>query len=143
MRGHVRLDLYVCVYGYRRNVLQSLRILVEMIVQFKFEKVNSESESRSVMSNSLHPLVLYSLWNSPGQNTGVGSHSLLQGIFATQESQWDLLPCRQILYQLSYQGMSIPRVIHQGMNLCNCFTTVSQVALFRLFNLSVPRFPYL
>ena len=38
------------------------------------------------------------------QNTGVGSVSLVQGIFLTQESNWDVLHCRQILYQLSYQG---------------------------------------
>ena len=37
-------------------------------------------------------------------NTGVGSLSLLQGIFPTQESNWGLLYCRWILYQLSYQG---------------------------------------
>ena len=36
------------------------------------------------------------------KNTGVGSLSLLQGIFLTQESNWGLLHCRQILYQLSY-----------------------------------------
>ena len=47
---------------------------------------DGESESCSVMSNSLQVHGLYSPWNSPGQNTGVGSHSLLQGIFATQES---------------------------------------------------------
>ena len=41
---------------------------------------------------------------SPGQNTGVGSLSLVQGIFLTQESNCGLLHCRQILYQLSYQG---------------------------------------
>ena len=46
---------------------------------------------------------LYSPWNSPGQNTGVGSLSLLQGIFPTQELNRGLLHCRQILYQLSYQ----------------------------------------
>ena len=40
----------------------------------------------SVMSNSLRPHELYSPWNSPGQNTGVGSFSLLQGIFPTQVS---------------------------------------------------------
>ena len=42
----------------------------------------------------------------PGKpmNTGVGSLSLLQGIFPTQESNQGLLHCRQILYQLSYQG---------------------------------------
>ena len=38
-----------------------------------------------------------------GQNTGEGSLSLLQGIFPTQELNWGLLHCRQILYQLSYQ----------------------------------------
>ena len=61
-------------------------------------------ESLSVVSNSLPPQGLYSPWNSPGQNTGVGSFSLLQGIFPTQRSSWGLLHCRQILYQLSYQG---------------------------------------
>ena len=43
-----------------------------------------ESESHSVMSDSLPSHGLYSPWNSPGQNTGVGSLSLLQGIFPTQ-----------------------------------------------------------
>ena len=46
----------------------------------------------------------YSPWNSPGQNTGVGSLSLLQWIFPTQELNQGLLHCRQILYQLSYLG---------------------------------------
>ena len=42
----------------------------------------------------------------PGEpkNTGVGSLSLLQGNFLTQESNWGLPHCRWILYQLSYQG---------------------------------------
>ena len=63
-----------------------------------------ESESHSVVSNSLQPYELQSPWNSLGQNTGVGSPSLLQGIFPTQESNRDLLHCRQIFYQLSCQG---------------------------------------
>ena len=42
--------------------------------------------------------------DSPGKNTGVGCHALLQGIFPTQESNQGVLHCRQILYQLSYQG---------------------------------------
>ena len=46
----------------------------------------SESESRSVVSTSLRPHRLNSPWNSPGQNTGVGSPSLLQGIFPIQGS---------------------------------------------------------
>ena len=60
------------------------------------------SESRSVVSDSLQPNGLYSQWNSPGQNTGVGSLPLLQGIFLTQESNPGLLRCRRILYQLSH-----------------------------------------
>ena len=66
------------------------------------------SESRSVVSNSLWKLLsrvrLFATWDSPGQNTGVGSRSLLQGIFPTQGLNQGLLPCRRILYQLSYQG---------------------------------------
>ena len=51
----------------------------------------SESESCSVTSNSLQPHGLYSPWNSPGQDTKVGSFSLLQGIFPTQGSKQSLL----------------------------------------------------
>ena len=67
------------------------------------------SESRSVMSNSRQPHGLYSPWNSPRQNTGVGSLSLLQGIFPTQGSNPGLPHCRRILYQLSYKGS--PRIL--------------------------------
>ena len=38
------------------------------------------------------------------KNTGMVSLSLFQGIFLTQELNWGLLHCRQILYQLSCQG---------------------------------------
>ena len=51
------------------------------------------------MSDSLN-----SPWNSPGQNTGVGSCSFLRGIFPTQGLNLGLLHCRRILYQLSHQG---------------------------------------
>ena len=66
------------------------------------------SISCSVVSDSLRPLGLQPirllcLWNSPGMNTGVGFHSLLQGIFLTQGSNPDLLHCRQILYHLRHQ----------------------------------------
>ena len=53
------------------------------------------------MSDSLQPHALYSLWNSPGQNTGVSSLSLLQRIFPTQELNPGFLYPRWILYQLS------------------------------------------
>ena len=65
----------------------------------------SETENCSVMPNSLQPHGLYSPWISPGQNTGMGSLSLLQGIFPTQESNPGLLHCRQILNQLSLTNL--------------------------------------
>ena len=64
----------------------------------------SKSESRSVVSDSLQPHGLYSPWNSPGQNTGVGDLSLLQGIFPIQGLNPRLSHCRWILYQLSHRG---------------------------------------
>ena len=64
----------------------------------------SKSESHSVTSASLRLHGLYSPWNSLGLNTGVGSLSLLQGIFPT-----GLPYCRQILYQLSHKGS--PRIL--------------------------------
>ena len=53
----------------------------------------SESESCSVVSDSLQPHELYSTWNSPGQNTGVGSHPLLQG--PSQNRDWPRAPAVQ------------------------------------------------
>ena len=49
-------------------------------------------------------LTLYRPWNSPGQNTGVGCHALLQGIFPTQEVNPGLPHCRQILYLAEAPG---------------------------------------
>ena len=68
-----------------------------------------KSESCSVMSDSLWPHGLYSPWNSPGQNTGLGSLSFLQRLFPTQGWNPGLPHCRQILYQLSHQGS--PRIL--------------------------------
>ena len=69
----------------------------------------SESESLSVISDSLRPHGQYSPGNSPSQNTGVGSLSPLQGIFPTQGSNLGLSHCRQIFYQLSHKGS--PRIL--------------------------------
>ena len=59
------------------------------------------------MSNCLQPHGLYSPWNSPGQNPGVDSLSLLQVIFPTQGSNPGVLHCRRILYQLSHKGSPV------------------------------------
>ena len=60
--------------------------------------------TQSCLTHSLGPHGLYSPWNSPGQNTGMGSLSLLQGIFPIQGLNPGLLHCRWILYQLSHKG---------------------------------------
>ena len=67
------------------------------------------SESCSVVSNSLQPRGLYSPWDSPGQNTGVGSLSLLWGIFPTQGLKAGFLHCRWIFLSAEPQGS--PRIL--------------------------------
>ena len=68
------------------------------------QQIFSESTSCSVVSDSLQPHGLYSPWNSPGLNTGVGSFSLLQGIFPTQGSNSGLSHSRWILLPAEPQG---------------------------------------
>ena len=93
----------------------------------------SERESRSVVSNSLQPHGLYSPWNSPGQYTGVGSLSLLQGIFPIQGWNPGLPHCRWILYQLRHKGS--PRILEwvaypfaRGSSWLRNWTRVSSIA---------------
>ena len=69
-----------------------------VIFQCSTSALNFESESRSVVPDSLWPHGPYSPWNSPGQNTGVSRLSFLQGIFPTQGSKPDLPHCSWILY---------------------------------------------
>jgi len=69
-------------------------------------------------------------WNSPGQNTGVGSSSLLQGIFPTQGSNPGLPHLGQILYQLSHQGSPLT---HPYM------TTRKSMSLSKLWELVTDR----
>ena len=69
------------------------------------------------MSNSSWPHGLQLVrglcpWNSPGQNTGVGSRSLLQRIFPTQGSNPGLLHCRWILFTIRITGK--PKNIEVG-----------------------------
>ena len=85
----------------------------------------------------------------PGKpkNTGVGSLSVLQRIFPTQESNQGLLHCRRILYQLSYQGT--PK--RKGLNhlwtgwislLSKGFSRVFSIPQFKSINSSVLSFLY-
>ena len=78
--------------------------LLLIIITHPAPQTQKWSESRSVVSDSLRPHGLYSPCNSPGQDTEVGSLSLLQGIFPTQGLSPGLPHCRRILYQLSCKG---------------------------------------
>ena len=53
---------------------------------------------RTPQPHELEPARLLCIWDSPGKNTGVGCHALLQGIFLTQRSNPCVLHCRRILY---------------------------------------------
>ena len=83
----------------------------------------SESECHSGVFDSLWPHGLYSPWNSPGHNTGLGSFSLLRGSFPTQRSNPGLPHCRQILYQLRHKGSpKWTRVLTNSTNIVEyCF----------------------
>ena len=68
-----------------------------------------KTENHKVVSDSFQLHGLYSPWNSPCQNTGMGSCSLLQEIFPIQGSNLGLPYLRQILHHLSHQGN--PRIL--------------------------------
>ena len=59
--------------------------------QHTYEKSESASRSVALQPHGLCPARLLCPWNSPGKNTAVGSHSLLQGIFPTEGSNPGLL----------------------------------------------------
>ena len=94
------------LWQWSANGLAGSRWLIHVIRNWSWW-----SESSSVVSNSLLPHGPYGSWNSPGQDTGVGSHFLLQGIFPTKVSNPSLLHCRQILYQLSHEGS--PKILER------------------------------
>ena len=61
-------------------------------------------QSRPTLTpQGLKPARVLCPWVSPGNNTGVGCHALLQGSFPTQGSNPGLLYCKQIIYRLNYQ----------------------------------------
>ena len=108
-------QIYISYYKsqYHKNEIETACdfVVYEFSKTFKenqdlfFDKIClMKSESHSVVSNSFRLHGLYSPWNSPSQNIRVGSLSLLHGVFPSQESNQSLLHCRQVLYQLSYQG---------------------------------------
>ena len=92
------------IKGKRKRGLQRVRWLDAITDSMDMKvKVKSLSHVRPFAIDGHSP------WNSLGQNTGVGSLSLLQGILPIQGSNLGLLHCGQILYQLSHKGS--PRIL--------------------------------
>ena len=85
---HSTVELFMCLsLSSLRAEFPEDKTVLDLIMKVKVK----------VVSDFLQPHGLYNPWNSPGQNTGVGSLSLLQGIFLTQGSDPGLLHCRWIL----------------------------------------------
>ena len=104
-----------------------------------YESESSENESHSVMSDSLWSHALYSPKNYLGQNTGVGSLSLFQGIFPSQGSNPGLPQCRQIFLLAEPQGKpkntGVGSLSSRGSSQLGNWTGVSCIALV-LYQLS-------
>ena len=86
----------------------------------------------STLCDPTEPTSLLCPWDSPGKNTRVGSHSLLQGIFLTQGLKPGLLHRRQICYCLSRQGSVFGRVkgqVRKGPNDHGILETLLSVSL--------------
>ena len=106
MHHRYKFKMYKEIDKFHQDLkcLQYIHVLNYHTVYLKLE-----SESCSIMSNSLWPHGLYSPRNTPGRNTGMGSLPLIHWIFPTQASNPGLPHCKQILYQLSHKGS--PRIL--------------------------------
>ena len=107
--GYIWRNMYLSAPKSQIHIKLSLFTLLGALSETKREHILTleGSESRSVVSSSVTPWNCP--WNSPGQNIGVGSLSLLQWIFPTQGLNPGLPHLRQILYQLSHQES--PRIL--------------------------------
>ena len=70
---------------------------------------------RKTIPAGKEPFRLLGPWDSPGKNSGVGCHALIQGIFPTQGSNPVLPHCKQILHQLSHQRTPLYKI-----RICRC-----------------------
>ena len=83
--------------------------------------------SDSVRPHRWQPTRLPHHWDSPGKNTGVGCHALLQGIFPTQGSNRGHLHCRQILYHWSTREALLPPAAAAAKSLQSCLTVCNPI----------------
>ena len=102
--GSISLTLYLeAAHRKRLNTLISRDVQIKTTLRHQSKKPFSHSVvSDSLGPHGLQPTRFHCPQNSPGKNTGVESHTLLQEIFPTQGFNLSLLHCRQILYHLSH-----------------------------------------
>ena len=110
-------------------------------VAFPFSRGSSQPRDQTQVSQLQADSSLSEPQGKP-KDTGVGSLSLLQRIFPTQESNWGLLHCRQILYQLSYEGS--PHFTLEFYYICICLAVSMTDAILGPFSscflpLTLPR----
>ena len=91
------------------RIVSSTFVLYLSLIYYFLIKVKVKSLSHVWLCDPVDcsPTRLLHPWDSPGKNTGVSCHFLLQGILPTQGSNPDLPHCRQTLYPLSHEGKSI------------------------------------
>ena len=116
LKGKENLNYKLKLNPILENLLNSLCYLLSFCPQIQNSHQNFQYWPRRYMKVKVTQSCLtlcnpkdYSPWNSLGQNTGVGSLSLLQGIFPTQISKPGLPYCRRIPYQLNQKGS--PRIL--------------------------------
>ena len=94
--------------------------------------------SDSLQPHGLYPARLFCPWNSPGKNTGVGCHSLLQGIFPTLGLNLGFLLCRQILYCLNHQGSPKMQSVSCSVRSWNCLGNNTEMSSYSLLQKTFP-----
>ena len=97
------LFLVWCVFS--RSVMSNTLQRILAWIAMPFSMGSSQSRYQTQVSHNADSLLSEPLGKH--KNIGMGSLSLLQGILPAQGSNEDLLHCRQILYQLSYQGIPV------------------------------------
>ena len=120
-----------CLTAYRATALTHSK---------QIDNLRKWSQSCSVVFDSLWSHGLYSPWSSLGQNTGVGSFSLLQVLFPNQGLNPGLPHCRWILYQLSHKGSPkiIVTAIYRALIICSaCFCVLYLFPYISLFTMMI------
>ena len=128
-------------HDYTVHGILQVRILEQGAFPFSTDLPNPGIEPRSP---ALQADSLPAEPQGKPKNTGVGSLSLLQGIFPTHELNWGLLRCRRILYQLSHQGSPVLLTSCDAEKNCMtyaCGQCLSQVRLWDPVVCSLPGFP--